>query len=230
MKRETFRKDKIAGLTVTQVPNKTIVLPFDEDTYDEFIIDKSAYKAHVQAWIDAYPELFPKTIGDGWSLHGFTKESVKHGIRVRRIITKADQEVWQIRPACVMPYMTCDTATADKILFLQEWAPAWALAHAFGQDVMTIHRLSTHMGRYNMVGTTAKQADTLPKDTGADEKHSAISGEKVSIATTVAEQCFFGASVSVGAGGPMGHFGEQDVQTHHQSFHSPRRVADGASG
>ena len=38
MKRETFRKDKSAGLTVTQVPNKTIVLPFDEDTYDEFIV------------------------------------------------------------------------------------------------------------------------------------------------------------------------------------------------
>ncbi len=200
MKRETFHKDKIAGLTVAEVPNKTIVLPFDEDTYDEFIVDKSAYKAHVQAWIDAYPELFPETIGDGWSLHGFTKESVKQGIRVRRIITKADQEVWQIRPAFVMPYMTCDTATADKILFLQEWAPAWALAHAFEKDVMTIHRLSTHMGRYNMVGTTAKQADTLPKDAGADEKHSAISGEKVYIATTVAKQCFFGASVSVGAG------------------------------
>ncbi len=130
MKRETFRKDTIAGLTVTQVPNKTIVLPFDEDTYDEFIIDKTADKAHVQAWIDVDPELFPETIGDGWSLHRFTKESVKQGIRVRRIITKADREVWHIRPAFVMPDMTCDTATADKILFWQEWAPAWALASA----------------------------------------------------------------------------------------------------
>lgn len=121
MKRETFRKDRIAGLTVTQVPNKTIVLPFHEDTYDEFIVDKSAYKAHVQSWVDVYPELFPETIGEGCSLHDFTKESVKQGIRVRRIITKADQEVWQIRPAFVMPYMTCYTATADNILFLQEW-------------------------------------------------------------------------------------------------------------
>ncbi len=65
---------------------------------------------------------------------------------------------------------------------------------------MTVHRLTTHMGRYNIVGMTVKQADKLPKDLGADEKHSTISGEKVSIATTVAEQCFFGASVSVGAG------------------------------
>lgn len=88
---------------MTQVVNKTIVLPFKEETYDEFIEDKPAYKAHVQAWLDAHPELFPETRGEGWSLHGFTKESVKQGIRVRRIVTKADHEVWQIRPAFVMP-------------------------------------------------------------------------------------------------------------------------------
>jgi hypothetical protein len=99
-----------------------------------------------------------------------------------------------------MPYMTCDTATAEKILFLQKWAPAWALAHAFEKDVMTIHRLTTHMGRYALVGTTVKQADNLPKDVGADEKHTTISGETVYVATTVAKQCFFGASVSAGAG------------------------------
>jgi hypothetical protein len=200
MKREIFRKDQSAGLDVIHVPNKTIVLPFDEQTYLEFIEDKPAYKAYVQAWIDAHPELFPETIHEGWSLYGFTRESVKQGIRVRRIVTRADNEVWYLRPAFVMPYMTCDTATAEKILFLTKWAPAWALAHVFERDVMTIHRLTNRMGRYNIVGTTVKQADTLPKDVGADEKHSTISGEKVSIATTVAEQCFLGASVSVGAG------------------------------
>lgn len=126
MKRETFRKEHIAGLEATQVPNKTIVLPFTEETYAEFTEDKPAYKAHVQAWIDAHPELFPKTIGEGWSLYGFTQESVKQGIRVRRLVTKTDEEVWQIRPAFVMPYMTCETKTAEKILFLEKWAPTWA--------------------------------------------------------------------------------------------------------
>ncbi|MCP4401977.1 MAG: hypothetical protein GY801_32345, partial [bacterium] len=58
--------------------------------------------------------------------YGFTKESVKQGRRVRRIVTKADGEVWQIRPSFVMPSMTCDTYTAEKILFLQKWAPCWA--------------------------------------------------------------------------------------------------------
>lgn len=200
MNRATFRKEDNAGLEVIQVPNKTIVLPFNEDTYAEFIHDKPAYKAHVQAWIDAYPELFPDTIHDGWSLNGLTRESAKQGIRMRRIITNADREVWHIRPAFVMPYMTCDTATAEKILFLHKWAPPWALAHAFGKDVMTVHRLTLRMGRYNIVGTTVKRPEALPKDVGADEKHTTISGERVYAATTVAEQCLLGASISVGAG------------------------------
>jgi hypothetical protein len=88
-----------------------------------------------------------------------------------RIVTKADHEVWHIRLAFVMPYMPCDPATAEKILFLQKWAPAWALAHAFDKDVMSIHRLTNQLGRYTLVGTTVKEPDRLPTDVGADEKH-----------------------------------------------------------
>ncbi len=200
MKRETFRKDHSAGLDVLQVPNKRIILPCHEETYPEFIDDKPASTSHVQAWIDGHPEVFPETIHEGWSLYGVPRESVKQGLRVRRIVTTADDEVWSIQPAFVMPYMSCDTAPAEKMLFLQKWAPAWALAHAFENDVMTIHRLTSRMGRYTMVGTTVKQPDTLPKDVGADETHTTISGEKAYGATTVAEQCFLGASMRVGAG------------------------------
>lgn len=200
MKRETFRKENLAGLEVTQVTNKTIVLPFAEETYARVVEDNSTYKAFVNAWIEAHSELFPANIREGWSLHGFTKDSVKQAIRVRRIVTTADGEVWQIHPSFVMPYMTCDTKTAEKILFLEKWTPAWALAHVFEKDVMTIHRLSKHLGRYNIVGTTVKQAEHLPKDVAADEKHSTISGETVYLATTVADQVFLGGSVSVGAG------------------------------
>jgi len=188
MKREIFNKKKVTGLDTICIANKTIVVFFEEDGYADLVKSNHAYKEHLKAVIDKYPELFPDTIAQGWSLNGFTKDSVKQGIRIRRIITKADNQVWQIRPSFVMPYMTCDTKTAEKILFLQKWAPSWALAHVFEKDVMTIHRLINHMGRYNMVGTTVKAP-----------KHN-ISGEKVYIATTVAEQCYLGASVSPGAG------------------------------
>ncbi len=39
MTRETFCKEQCAGLEVLPLVNKTIVLPFDEDTYDE-LLDK----------------------------------------------------------------------------------------------------------------------------------------------------------------------------------------------
>lgn len=58
----------------------------------------------------------------------------------------------------------------------------------FEKDVMTIHRLSNYMGRDSIIRTTVKQAEKLPKDTAADEKHSTISGETVYIAATGAEQ------------------------------------------
>jgi len=116
MKRETFSHEKIAGLEATQKTNKTIVLPFDEKTYSDLIENKSAYKAFLKDCIETCPELFPKTIDLGWSLYGFTKDSIKQGIRVRRIVTLMDNEVWQIRPSFVMPYMTCETKTAEKIL------------------------------------------------------------------------------------------------------------------
>ena len=70
---------------------------------------------------------------------------MKQGIKVRRIQTKADNEVWQIRPSFVMPYMTFDTQAADNIIFLMKWVPDWALARVFKKDVMTIYRLRTSL-------------------------------------------------------------------------------------
>ena len=201
MTRETYCPEHINGIDVIPVKNKAIVLPFEEATYEDVFADKTAYKAFITAQMHRFPELFPPRMKDGWSFHGVTKPSEKQdGLQFRRILTKADQEVWQIRPAFMMPYMTCDTETAEKILFLAKWAPDWALARVFEKDVMMIYRLKTHMGRYNMVGTTVKDPAKLPTDLGADEKHCRISGEKVYLATTVGKNCFLGASVSQGAG------------------------------
>ncbi len=201
MKRKCYSPEHVNGLEAIPREHKTIVLPFAEATYSKLLDDKAAYKAFIVEQMQRYPELFPPIMSEGWSFRGFTRPSKKQGgLRLRRILTTANQEVWQIRPSFVMPYMTCETATAEKILFLAKWAPDWALARVFEQDVMMIYRLRTHIGRYNMVGTTVKTPTALPNDLAADEKHSQISGEKVYIATTVGNQCFLGASVSQGAG------------------------------
>lgn len=213
MTRETYCPENVKGLEVIPITNKTIILPFEEATYDDIFADKPAYKAFLMEHMRRYPELFPPSMKDGWSFHGVTRPSTKQdGLQCRRILTKSDQEVWQIRPSFVMPYMTCDTVTAENILFLATWAPDWALARVFEKDVMMIYRLKTHMGRYNMVGTTVKDPTQLPTDLGADEKHSRISGEKVYIATTVGNNCFLGASVSQGAS-------EADLTAAYGQFH-----------
>jgi hypothetical protein len=201
MERTTYRKADIAGLTVTAVENKTIILPFDKATYPTLLAEPPAYKAALAEYITRYPELFPDSIVGGWSLYGFTRPSVKQdGLRCRRILTKLDAEVWQIQPAFVMPYMTCDTATADHILFLSKWAPDWALARVFEKDVMQVYRLRTSVGRYSIVGTTFTSSEVLPKHLAADEKHTRLAGEKVYAAISVGEHAFVGGSVSVGAG------------------------------
>ena len=197
MTRTTYSKDQTAGVSVTTIPNKTIVLPFDETTSVSLIVDKAAYRAYLNEQIQAYPELFPPTFSEGWSLHGFTRPSAKYqGLRCRRVLTLVDGSVWQIRPAFVMPYMTCDTATAEKLLFLAKWVPNWALAHAFDKDERLIDRLHAHMGRYSLVGTTVKSAEALPRDLAADEKHTTLGGERVYLPTTVGEHCFLGVGVS----------------------------------
>ncbi len=199
MKRIPYAHDPNVTLKVTPYANKRIILPVDETTYPDLLRNRPAYKAFLTAQLQAHPELFPPAIQDGWTLYGLTDASTKQGIRLRRIRTKADGEVWQLHPSFMMPYMTWDTATADDILFLAKWAPDWALARVFKKDVMTIYRLRTSLGRYNLVGTTVKAPDTIPTDVVADEKHSPISGKTVYLATTVGQNCFLGVSISPGA-------------------------------
>jgi hypothetical protein len=200
MNRTTYAHMTETTLDVTPCANKRIILPIDETTYSDLMGNRRAYKAFLTDHIQRHPELFPPTIREGWSFYGVTATSTKCDLRLRRIQTKADGEVWQLHPSFVMPYMTCDTATADDILFLATWAPDWALARVFKKDVMTIYRLRSSLGRYNLVGTTVKDPTVMPSDVVADEKHSTVAGEKVYIATTVGKNCFLGASVSGGAG------------------------------
>ncbi len=221
MSRTTYSKEHTAGVSVTMMPDKTIVLPFDETMYTDLIVDKAAYTAYLNERIQAHPELFPSAISEGWSLHGFTRPSAWYrNLRCRRVLTRADGEVWLIRPSFVMPYMTCDTATAEKILFLAKWAPNQALAHAFDKNERLIDRLHAHLGRYSLAGTTVKKAEALPRDLAADEKHTTLAGERVYLLTTVGEHCFLGVGVSPTAG-------EADLtQAYRQFQDEAQQIAD----
>jgi hypothetical protein len=97
--------------------------------------------------------------------------------------------------------MTGYTDDVEKILFLHGkfGVPFWGLTYVFGHNDMYWERLVLRIGRNSIVGTTVKQADKLPEDILADEKHTRLNGEKVYIATTVGNGCTLGVSVALQA-------------------------------
>ncbi|PON12626.1 hypothetical protein C2W62_38640 [Candidatus Entotheonella serta] len=168
-----------------------------ESEYDRFLSDRTYAKARLDELYEAFPEVFPQAFPWGYTLYGFTEPSIKQEIRCRRIRLDQDQTVLTIAPAFVMPYMTGRTQEVNQALFLMRFhVPCWAIAHVFGRDAMYLYRLDQGLGRFNVVGTTVKSAEYLPKNLVADEKHSWLKRQRVYIVTTVAKDCILGASIA----------------------------------
>lgn len=170
------------------------------------IADPHRFRAMLDALREQYPELFPPEIEQGYQLWGWRQQSVKMpAVRLRRICLHATDEqgrrqVYTIAPGFVLPYMTGYTDDVEMALFLRRFnVPFWALTHVFGRDDMYWQRLVAHFGRYDLVGTTLKDAARLPDHLLADEKHTRLNGEKAYVATTVAAECVLGVSLALAA-------------------------------
>jgi hypothetical protein len=89
----------------------------------------------------------------------------------------------------------------EKALFLHEkfGVAFWGLTYVFGRNDMYWYRLTQHLGRNSIVGTTLKDPDKLPEHLLADEKHTDLNGENAYLAITVAEDCVLGASLALAA-------------------------------
>jgi len=181
-------------------------LPIEPEDYQRVLYDPQAFRAELDELMVEFPELFPAAIERGYKLHDILPASKKMpDIRLRRVkVTASDtpfkEEVFTIRPSFVMPYMTGYTNDVEQALFLRQWAvPPYALAYIFGRDESYWYRLENRFGRNSIVGTTVKEAEKLPKDLLADEKHTRFNGDKAYIATTVGQDCVLGASISLTA-------------------------------
>ena len=214
------KKRKWTQKSRTNQPSKgkqRICVPIEQEKYTEILDDPKAFRRFVDEMVEAYPELFPSTIKEGYKLDGFTPQSKKMPeVRIRRIRlkTKPDDNcgVYAIAPSFVLPYMRGYTDDVEQALFLRRFGvPYWALTHLFGRNDMYWYRLMTSLGRNSVVGTTLKQPKNLPTDILVDEKHTRLNGNKSYIATTVAGGCVLGASISmtadtVGLTQAYGHF------------------------
>ena len=66
--------------------SKQICLFIEQEEYDRIIQDPQAFRECLDRNMEQYPELFPRTIKQGYKLHGILPESKKMpGIRLRRI-------------------------------------------------------------------------------------------------------------------------------------------------
>ncbi len=186
-------------------PSKRITLPLELARYQKIIDEPYAFRQWLDQMIEHYPELFPTSIKDGYTLHDSRSSRKMPDIRLRRIKLRAcdrkgKELVFTIAPSAVMPYMTGYTDKVEKALFLRRFSvPFWALTYVFGHNDQYWYRLASHVGRYEIIQTTVKGNSKVPENVLADEKHIRFNGQKAYIATTVADDCVLGTSVSLSA-------------------------------
>ena len=188
------KADKIS----TFQKNRTICLPFTQEDYEKNIHVPADFRKCIDHRIKLFPELFPAGI-----INGYLMKDIYHAkklpIMIRRI--EIGGVSYTIRPSFVMPYMTGMVDDIEKPLFLRKFAvPFWALSSVFGKNPMYWHRMEQSIGRNSIVGTTVRNSCDIPRNLGADEKHTRILGKKTYVATTVGDECIFGVSVSKDAG------------------------------
>ncbi len=194
--------------TVIASPIKRITLPIAMEKYREIVADCCAYRKWVDEMIVEHPELFPKTIGAGYSLHDERTSRKLEDVRLRRIcLTARDREgkkqVFTIAPSGVMPYFVGYTEAVEKALFLRRfYVPFWALTYVFGRDDDYWYRMEQQFGRCNLVQTVVKDPEKLPEHLLADEKVTWLNGQEVVVATTVGQDCILGVSVALGVDTP----------------------------
>ena len=177
--------------------HRTICLPISEEAYARIIDDPAQFRRTIDDFYRRAPELFPPNF-PGYELMG-RRTSRKQGVTIRRVRLK-DGTTYSVRPSFLMPYMTARTEDVEAPLFLRKFGvPFWALAHVFGRNPMYWYRLGCGLGRFSIAGTTVRQGE-LPAHLLADEHHQTLDGQKVYIATTVAEGCCLGAEPAVSAG------------------------------
>ena len=104
--------------------NPRVILPITYKTYQESSSNQKQFRRWLDHMIAQYPELFPKEIACGYTLHDILPASAKlPDVRFRRIKLKninesGKHQVLTICSSNVMPYMTGLTDEVEKALFL----------------------------------------------------------------------------------------------------------------
>jgi len=182
--------------TPSQREDRTIILAIAQEEYEKIIGIPAKFRAWINENYRHHPELFPETFEEGYKLHD-KGTSEKNNVLTRRIKLRNGQ-AWTVHPSFVMPRMTGYTQDVAYALYLRKFGvPYEGLTYVFGKDDNYWYRMEVQFGRKSIVATTVKTVP-IPQDLLADEHHSWVKGEKVAIATTVAQGVVLGSEISPG--------------------------------
>ncbi len=179
--------------------SRQICIPMTQKQYDAIWDNAAAVRDCIDSLIDEYPEMFPRSISNGYQLHGHLPESKKlPGIRLRQI--RMNKEVFTLRPSFVFAYMT---GTIDELenglLLLSVRTPIWIVTQVCGKNDMFWQRLLERMGRNSLVGTTVRVKEQMPVHLAADEHHLKWRGVKGFLAMVAAKGCILAAALTKSA-------------------------------
>lgn len=185
-------------LTQSNRGKRIIRLPITETEYSDLISERKTFIKKLSIYSDLYPELFPKNWNSSdYGFHQYRvskKLGFKHGI----IRHKKDRSLlYDIQRAEVMPYMSgLAKDVSFGLLLILFGVPFWLVAHGLGRDAMYWYRLFTHLGRFDLLGTTLKDLTKMPQDLVVDEKISHWLGQEVYACMTVGGDCILGMGLS----------------------------------
>lgn len=184
-------------LALLAKPSHRIVLPIEPKRYQAVVANRAEFRVWVDTIYTAFPELFPQGFSKGYHLHDLRQSSKLPEVSTRRIRLLRTGVVYRVVPSFVLPYMTGYTTDVEKALFLRRFGvPFWGLTYVFGRNDMYWQRLVAQLGRYDLVGTTVKDAHLLPDHLLADEKFTSLNGKRMFVATTVGADVILGAATS----------------------------------
>ena len=194
------KKSRTIGVEKTACSHRgkhSIYLPVSESEYLSVIEDATKFRNFVSKYMYEYPELFPCAITGGYTLHD-RDISKKMNLTIRRICIKKTGAVYGIYPSFVLPYLVgkADETVSNALLLLSCGVPYWLVTKLCGKNDSYWERIECSLGRNSIVGTTVRNASSLPEHYAADEKHTQWNDQRVYVAMTASEECIFGISVS----------------------------------
>ena len=175
--------------------HRTIRLLFNEVEYFEIVDDPEMFREYLDKNMTKFPELFPKQMFNGYKLHDI-RYSKRQELYYRRV--KVGKQNYTIQPSFITPYWTANCGDVwYPLLLLNYGVPYWLITKGFGRQDDYWYRLFLHIGRFNIVSTTARRKGVVPQHLVADEKVSWWQGEEIYVCTTASEECLWGAEPSL---------------------------------